>query len=324
MPTPRLVATQRTPPWDVSCSTRRYFVERRPRLATCGGVAWFHGLHLATLNLVGEAVHSYRFDPHDHSFTPVQARRLEGLVQPENLAVCEERQLLGVTSITGARITLYRLDPDTHQIDTCPSDVIPCDPALGPHGIGFSPGGEALAVTAAAERAGLLFFGLERSGASGVNIVPTQVVENRLAPLKPKGVAFSPDGRFVAVVYGRNAELRPHRRGRGVIAVHPFDAKTGRIADPVWTSGKSVGVRCAEDIAFLPDGSGGVVTDQALDAAIVLRFDSEAGSFAERAVRLANPLARLSFPHGTAVSGDGRFLAVANYGSDEATVYAVR
>ena len=61
-----------------------YFVGKRPRLATCGGVAWFHGFHLATLNLLGNAIHTYRFDPRTHDCLPLQTLvGLSGLARPE-------------------------------------------------------------------------------------------------------------------------------------------------------------------------------------------------------------------------------------------------
>jgi 6-phosphogluconolactonase (cycloisomerase 2 family) len=64
-----------------------------------------------------------------------------------------------------------------------------------------------------------------------------------------------------------------------------------------------------------------VVTDQAQEAAMVIAFDAKVGTIGERKVKVANPSAQLSFPHGNAVSPDGRYLAVANYGDDKVTLY---
>ena len=63
----------------------------------------------------------------------------------------------------------------------------------------------------------------------------TCFIQNRLAPLKPKAVAFSRDGQFAAVSMGLNGT--PDRRSLpsgGIVTVHRFDNMSGVIeAEPI-------------------------------------------------------------------------------------------
>ena len=102
-------------------------------------------------------------------------------------------------------------------------------------------------------------------------------------------VAISPDARFAAIAYGPNATPRPRRDKRGVLAIHRFDPETGCSPKPLWTSGRALGLRCAEDVNFSPDGSHVVITDQARDSATVDAFDGHTGAIGKTAMAIGTP-----------------------------------
>lgn len=299
-----------------------YFVGQRPRLATCGGVAWFHGFHLATLNLLDNAIHTYRFDPRIRAFLPLQTLAgLCGLARPENFAFSPAGDLLAVTNSVGGTVIIYSVDAETHAINTTPVGAIKCGDHIAPHGVSFSPCASVLLFSTAEHPGSVRCSRIVRGIGGAIETQPMQEVVNKFSPLRPKGVAFSPDGRFVAISYGCNAQTKAHQDRAGFLAVHAFDSRTGCSPNPVSISGGDLALRCAEDVNFLPDSSHMVVTDQANDEGIAVAFDSNTGAIGRKKITIRNPRAQLSFPHGNAVSPDGRYLAIANYGDDKVTVY---
>ena len=148
---------------------------------------------------------------------------------------------------------------------------------------------------------------------------PLQQLQNDLAPLKPKGVDFSPDGRFVVVCYASNVMRKS--TGRALLHVYPFHGAGGLGARPVSSDGGHL--RLNDDIKFFPDGSHLVASDQASDSALIVGFDTSTGALGKRRMVLENPQALLSFPHGVGISADGRYLAITSYGDDKVTIYAI-
>lgn len=318
--TPAPVAVQYTPDSILSTPTAHTptFVGRRRRLVACSGVAWFHDWYIATVNLLGNA----RFDPSERTFTPVQALAgMAGLAHPENLAFSPDGDLLAITNAEdGGSVNLYGVGRDTHLIDPTPVVTIKGAEGVNGHGVSFSPCGRFLAFTTVEDPGRLRLYRVGRDAHGRVEAVSFQDAENRLAPLKPKGIDFAPDGRVAAVCYAPNAgpeQREPH----GLLAIYPFSAATGLDAEPLGEG--SPRRACApDDVRFCPDGSHLLLTNQNLDTAEIVAVDRETGKLRGRRVTLANPQARLSFPHGAAVSRDGAYLAIASYGDDKVTVYA--
>jgi 6-phosphogluconolactonase (cycloisomerase 2 family) len=302
-------------------TAKPFYIGQRGRLATCGGVAWFHGLHLATLNLLGEAVRTYAFDPSTRSFSLLQTLdRRSGLVRPENLAFSHDGALLAVTNSIDGSVNLFGVDRRSHAVDPSPLATIACGLDVNPHGVGFSPWGH-LIFTTVEDPGSIRCFGVGRDAAGRLRVELVQEVENRFGPLKPKAIAVAPDGRFVAVSYGPNARPFPAGAQPGFLAVFPFDAERGLRMEPASTRGPELGLICPEDLSFLPDGSGLAVVDHMTDSVVMVEYGGADGALGATTRRRVNPHAQVSFPHGASVSEDGRFLAVANYGDDTVTVY---
>jgi DNA-binding beta-propeller fold protein YncE len=302
---------------------RPFFVGRRPRLATCGGVAWFHGRRLATLSLLGNAVHTYEVDAASGRATPLQALGdPAGLSRPENLAFSHAGDVLAVTNSGDDRVTLYAVDAATHEVLPRPVASIACGAGANPHGVAFSPDDAWLLVTTVEPPGSLRCFRLSRP-AGRVEATETWRAPNPRSPLRPKGVSFVPGGRRVALAYGPNALVRPHRAPRGLVALAAFDPARGTLGpETAVLGGRAGGLRCPEDVAAAPDGTALVVVDQASDRIVRVALDADSDRLGPAAA-FRGEASRLSFPHGAAISSDGALLAVACYGSDEATVFAL-
>ena len=110
------------------------FIGKRSRFATCSGVAWFHGGHIATVNLQGNALHTYRFDTSDGALILVQALvGLRGLDRPENLAFSPDGRLLAITNSKDGAVNLYTVDSTTHRVSTDPTSTIRHDGDVNAH-----------------------------------------------------------------------------------------------------------------------------------------------------------------------------------------------
>ena len=145
--TPEPVVVQYTPDSVLSKSNRctHLSVRKRRRFATCSGVAWFHSSFIATANLLGNVVHTYRFAASDKTLTHVQSlNETSGLCGPDNLAFSPDGLVLAVANCRGRSINLYSVNRHTHLIDPTPVARLKCDI---PHGLSFSPCSRVLAFT---------------------------------------------------------------------------------------------------------------------------------------------------------------------------------
>ncbi len=291
-----------------------YVVAGRKRFATCSGVAWFRGHHLAVVNLYGGHLRVYRFDPGVDGAPPQLTMRhqmSDNLAYPEDVAASPDGSLLAVSHSMsdGHGISLHSIDP-TSLAPRPAQEMLRVGRAF--HGLSFSPDSRYLAFTEVGTP-GYVEVARTDSGARASRL------ENLYAPLKPKGVAISPDGRFVVLALAPNVLREGEATASGgMLAVHHFDAESGIIAPTPVAEIRSTSATlyAVESCAILPASNAFpfriLAVDQAADLVRAFDFDASNGTVASAGVFAAG----MSFPHGIDVSADGRFVAITNYGDD--------
>ena len=247
----------------------------------------------------------------------------QGLCYPEDVTVSRDGRLLAVTHSMSddLGVTLHRLDDASLAPDPAGTNLRRGTLGSAFHGVHFSPDGRHLAFTQIGDPAYVEVVRAESSPGER-----TCLLENLHAPMKPKSVAFSSDGRFIAVPMALNAR----QDGRAVtaaamVAIHGFDADRGVVdPEPAARYDRADGALAYPDTCkFLPSTSARrhrlLISDQALDAVVSFEFDAERRTLDFTGVFVAG----LSFPHGVDVSADGRFVAITNYGDDTVCVARV-
>jgi hypothetical protein len=308
-----------------------FFVGGRHRIATCTGVCWFGGDRLAVIHLAGRNLRIYRFHPGAGSREGGATTGLEllheiteGLCFPEDVAVSPDGSLLAVTHSMSADlgVTLYRLDPHSSAPDPRFEVLRHCQPGWAFHGVRFSPDSRHLAFTEIGPTGAIEVV---RVGTS--DPPRTCFIENRHFPMKPKSLAFSQDGRLVAVSWGLNGGKDPAwATTSGMLSVHAYDSDTGVIA-PVSLAeirGPNEAVGALEMCSFLAPSAGGryriLAAHQVADTITSFEFDLERASLSFTGVFADG----VSFPHGLDASADGAFVAVTSYGEDLLRIDRVR
>jgi len=295
-----------------------FTVNGRKRLATCSGVSWFRGYHLAVVNLYGCHLRIYRFHPgEDGGGEPARVELLhelsEGISYPEDVAVSRDGKWVAVTHSMSDRSGVSLHSFDESSLGPSPvGETIRL--GLAYHGVRFSPDSRHLAFTEVDWPGHVEVVRLE-AGSWG----RTCWFENRHASLKPKSVAFSHDARFVAIASALNVSQEGvGGASGGLLSVHRFDASAGQIADEALAElrGAGVGLGNPEMCTFLPGSPVNpyriLVADQGSDVVAEHEFDPT-----ERTLAFTRVFADgLSFPHGLDASSDGRFVAITNYGDD--------
>jgi hypothetical protein len=300
-----------------------WFCNGRARYATCSGVSWFHDDHLACVNVLGNAIHVYRFDRGERSLSPVQTiRDAPMLRKPENISCAPDGSLVAITDMGDADLKVFRIDPRTHEIELDGHAVAKHPADRTAHGVAFSRCGRFVAHTTV-DRPGVIRVHriVEKGGALGVE--PFQVVENEHYPLVPKGIDFARDGSRVAICHGPNVSREKRHARVGRLEIRAFDGRRGIGSKPLSVAGPREGVGPADDVRFFADDAYVVLTHQGDDNAVVLPIDPATSRVARAVQTLANPSARLSFPHGAGASPDGRWVAITSYGDDKLGIYAV-
>jgi hypothetical protein len=300
-----------------------FAVAGRMRRATCSGVAWFRGYHLAVVNLYGGHLRLYRFHPGQSAELPARLELLhevgDGIEFPEDVAVSADGTRLAIGHALSKRcgVTLFAID----QQSLAPirrETIRAGDGFLAFHGVTFSPDSRHL-VMCEITNPGYV----EVVRVSSPSRECTSLVPNRLAPLKPKSTAISHDGRFAAIAMGLNGT--PNRGSLpcgGRVLVHRFDAANGILsAEPIAEFKPPDLALAALDLCtFAPTAPYEpyrvLVVDQGTDAVYSFHFDPENRTI-ERSGVFAD---HLSFPHGVDVSADGRFVAFSNYGDDSVRI----
>jgi hypothetical protein len=289
------------------------WVGARSRFATCSGVAWFRGYHLAVVNIYGDHLRIYRLEM-DAEGVPLRLKLLhelsEGLHRPEYVAATLDGSMLAIghSGSHAHGVSLHAIDAASFAPQLA-SAMLRTGPLT--HALSFSPDARHLVFTDIGEP-GFVEVVRVDTGAS------TCMLHNTRAPLKPKGAAFSADGRFVALAFAANVQAEETAPpSGGILALHRFDAERGVVdPEPVaqW-DGTDRGIGMFESCAFVPRPAGQpwriIGADQDNDVVLAFDFDPQ-----QTTLKFAGVFATGLFPHGVDASADGRFVAIANYGDD--------
>lgn len=293
-------------------------VAGRKRRATCSGVAWFQGNYLAVANLYGGHLRFYRFDPAG-AHLDLLHETSDGISRPEDVAVAPNESLLAVT---------HSMSPD-HGVSIHHFDATTLTVGAGTmlrrgyafHGLNFSPDSRHLAFTEVGDP-GLV----EVVSVATPDYPRTCLLENPDAPMKPKAVAFSRDGRFAFIVKTLNVRERTGAvSAGGQLSVHRFDSETGVISAPsiVTLRAADASLGNAELCSILPAALGNqyriLVANQGADVVNSFVFNAGWPSLTFEGAFAAG----LSFPHGVDVSADGQHVAITNYGDDTLCIFRI-
>jgi 6-phosphogluconolactonase (cycloisomerase 2 family) len=298
------------------------FIGQRSRFSTCTGVAWFPGQpYLISAGLIHHTLQTFHYDSTSAALIPLEFFPLAfgtQILKPENLSFSPDGTLLAVANGAKGNVTIYSVH--SHTIDPIPIAVLQEPPKTKIHCVRFSPSGEVLACITFDDQPKISLFHVVREGIT-LSFSLFQTWPDLLDPLKPKGISFSPDGRFIAICYSRRAVAYPNQNTRGAVEIYAFSSKG---MDPVFLSRTETGLCVPEDIVFDPQEPYFFVSNQGNDTITVYAFDPQSGVIDEDPhFCLKNPEAQLSFPHGISISQDGGYLASSNYGDDKVTIYKI-
>ena len=167
------------------------------------------------VNLYGGHLRVYRFHP-GGVVSPARLELLhelsDGIEFPEDVAVSPDGNLLAVSHSLSKEVRARCLRMDATSLAPIPArekDTPRGRRSSAFHGVSFSPDSRHLVFTEISTPGYI-----EVVRVASATRERTCFIENRLAPLKPKSVAFSHDGRFAAVTMALNAFPAARRRRR--------------------------------------------------------------------------------------------------------------
>jgi len=304
-------------PDEIEFEGRSLFIGQRRRLATASDIAWLGDDRLVVVYLLTSTIATFAFsdDVDGPRLRPLEiVRSRPGLEQPAGLAVSPDGSWLAMTNTAEGCISVVS-SLDVQGVATGPvtsSVPVPGDRNL--HGIAVSPDTRWIAFTSVDKPGGLRVAQVVGDPRGGACLSIGSIVENEHQPLVPKGVGFTPDGRFLVVAYGCNAGGVRLRVPKGFVEVRQFDSESGGIGGVVSRSGESLPLVVGETVTVLPDGSAVVVVDQVAERVLLIDLDPVDGRLGKVTDRIGWSAGGLSFPHGSAVSPDQSLLAITNYG----------
>ena len=289
------------------------YAGQNPRLATCSDVCWFpEGTHLAAVGLLNPTISVYRFESPTlqwiRTFSNQDGLNLD---DPEKLMFSPDNKFIIALSHDNLKffpVEGTSLTPSpVYSIGEVGDDLL--------HGAAFSLNGTYLAYVTADKLGKIRLYKKKNRQYKLI-----QSISNSMLPMKPKGILFSPDNRFVAICFSLNVDKKKCESS-SLLAIYSFNLTQERIQEkPISTSSQSGGF---EAIAFSPDCTEIYSTDQVYHRILKYPFDPKTGLLGSVETALENPEACLSFPHGLNFSPNGKFLAVSNYGDDKITLYQV-
>jgi 6-phosphogluconolactonase (cycloisomerase 2 family) len=194
------------------------------------------------------------------------------------------------------------------------------------HGVQFSSDSKYIACTTI-EKLGLIYiYRIEKNTDGSLHLAPTQIVQNRYPPSKPKSLHFSRDNSLMIICYSPNADSKTSLQSYGELAIHTFDNVSGTISQqPVYELIGTPELCNPDDVAFSNDDLSSliIVPCQGNDTIVFYSFDKINHKIDPNFFSFTNPHSQISFPHGLSLTLNNKYLALSNYGDDKVTIYSL-
>ncbi|TBL80641.1 beta-propeller fold lactonase family protein [Paenibacillus thalictri] len=300
------------------------------RYSTCTDVAWINkDRYLAVLNYAAESLHIYAFDRLKHTASPIQSLNNQNgmqLHEPDKFAFSPNGLYMAVTNnkAGSSSVNLYQMDPRSSLVHPVPFGVIKASDYRF-HGVAFSNNSQYMVSTVTSDQGLIYLHKLIPQAHGAVKPELEQTVQNGYFPLKPKSINFSQDGSLMVVCFS-STPGKESPTSNGGIAIYSFDQQNGIVGtEPLCELIGNPEMAFTDDVAFSCDAASSYIamTSQANDSIVFYPFDRKANQINPQFFALSNPQAKISFPHGLALSSDNQYLAVSNYGDDKVTVYSL-
>lgn len=301
---------------------RPFLIGQRYRYSTTGAVSWFtknNSNFLVTGNFSDHKINLLQFDEKNNTIKLIQ--KIENINGHPELSDISNKEKLYAISCSPQNIYIYKILENTY-LKLYKHFFL--NDAGYIHGISFSPDTKFLACTFIGknENQYIKIYELEYNKNSKLNIKQKFLMKNSYVPLSPKTIRFSPNGKFIAISYALFCGTECNK-DLGALAIYEFDNTKGTLSNtPIFFS-DSLELSNPDDLAFYPDGSHIFISNQGNDKVYIFEFDQDTGQLGKNVFTLSNTAAEISFPHGIAISHDGKYLAVTNYGTDTTNIYSI-
>lgn len=306
---------------------RALFIDGRQRYATCTGAVWLDKHHLATLNLYGKKINTYRFDEATHSFHALQEitdKDGSNLRSPENLTISSDGRFLAVCSdLPDSGINIYAVDPTTHYISPKPIlQLLEPDMEMM-HNVRFSKDNKFLVAVGANKKIAVYIYSFTQHDGQ-ITVRLTHTYNSPPEIVATKATIFTTNAKFIIISYGGRASSKQKEIPKSALIVHEFDHISGKIGNIVCSIDAGLPGYIYEDIALINNDTILIASDQNNDALTFYNFDPNTGIIDPNFWSVQNPDANLFFPHGIALHPDGNAIVVTNYGSDSFNLYRLK
>lgn len=152
---------------------------------------------------------------------------------------------------------------------------------------------------------------------TAVAVIPFQLPTKEF---RPHGMAFSPDGNYLAVAFGASKQTP---RGVAVYSVNNLPKTPTSIQLLHLLRSDEMDKGIPKGVAFSPDGSCLLITLSETNSVAIYRFDSSIEEIISNPLQILNGTSsQLSRPEDIKFSVDGKYCAISNSNKDTVTFYS--
>lgn len=238
------------------------------------------------------------------------------LDNPQHAVFSRDGKRIIVSNWHSEKFTIYSRLPDG-SYSPAPAKVIEFPEnfrGYKPHGSALDSTGGFMAVAFGASARRPRGIGVFRFDSTDNSLHPHGLLLDSCLPGIPKGICFSPDDSHLMVTFS----------DINCIKLYAFDHLNGAITEAMNHphQGSDTGLGRPEDIKVSHSKNHVIVSNSGNDTIAFYKFDPASNRIVEQgpAFTLGREQRGFAFPHGLAVSADGRFLAVSQFGTLKTTV----